>query len=218
VKQHVQRLQQPHKIGPLELAGRAIRSVTIVVLPLILAACTTTPGTRTTPTFPAVPPSQVHIVAHSVTVTAIEGSNYHLTASASCGSGEQELGGGYVLSDVFESDYQLQASYPSSTTTWTVSTNSSSHYQLQVLVYCVQAYPALGVMILQASVCPAGSVQLSSGLQAGQTDVLCATHFVRAGATPGSFWLGTVEVHCSAASTGNSLSETRSFSYTCSWH
>jgi hypothetical protein len=151
-------------------------------------------------------------------VTATEGGNYHLTASASCRSGEQELGGGYVLNDVFESDYQLEASYPSSMTTWTVSTNSSSHYQLQALVYCVQAYPALGLTILQAPACLEGSVQLSSGFNAGQADVLCATHFVRAGATPDSFWLGTVEVQCAAASTGSSLSETRSFSFTCSWH
>jgi hypothetical protein len=128
------------------------------------------------------------------------------------------VAGGYVLDEVFESDYQLQDAYPSSTTTWTVSATSSSHYRLQTLVYCVQAYPALGLRVLQATTCPTGSVQLSSGQHAAQAVALCADHFVQAGTTPGSFRLGNLEVQCAATSTGNDLSETRSFSYTCAWH
>lgn len=216
MERHRRQVKQLHRAVQAVRPGQVGLYLTLsTLLLLFLAACTATHNVGTAPTFPAVPPSQVHIMTHSTTVTAVEGGNYHLTASAACRPGEQEVGGGYVLDDVFESDYQLQDFYPSSTTAWMVSATSGSHYQLQVLIYCVQAYPALGLQVLQAPTCPTGSVQLSRGQHATQPVVLCADHFVRAGTAPGSFWLGNLEVQCAASSTGNNLSETRSFSYTC---
>jgi hypothetical protein len=184
---------------------------------LLLTACGVANGAGTVPTFPAAPPSQVTIVSHSATVAAQEGGNYHLAASASCKPGEQLLGGGYILSDVWESDYSLEANYPANTSTWTVRANSGSHYDLEALVYCVQAYPDLGLQVLQAVECPTGSAMLSSGTQGSTPLALCASHYVMSGTTPHSFRLGAVVVQCQTSSTGNNLSETRSFSYTCTW-
>lgn len=200
------------------LSVSALMASLVIIGPLLLlAACGMVKNIGTTPTFPAAPPSRVTIVSRSATVSAQEGGNYHLTASASCRPGEQLLAGGYTLDDVWESDYVLEANYLVNSTTWTVRTNSSSHYQLEAFAYCVQDYPDLGIQRVQATQCPSGSVLLSSGIQASTPVALCALHYVMMGTAPQSFRLGAVEVHCEASSTGNSLSETRSFSFTCSW-
>jgi hypothetical protein len=132
------------------------------------------------------------------------------------------VAGGYAVVGVFESDYSLLATYPSADQTWTVSADSGSTYTLQSLVYCLSASPSLGIQRLQARNCPPGTVHLSSGFYGaiplgGNTAttpyVLCASR----GVTPTAqgFRVGTTELDCASQATGDSQSESRTFSYTC---
>jgi hypothetical protein len=170
-------------------------------------------------------PSSAHIIARTATAAStdeVDGHQY-LKVSASCHDGEQMLAGGYSLEDVFESDYFLLAAYPSAPGTWTVRTDSGSTYQLQAIVYCLSGYPPLGLRILRDNSCPAGTVQTNSGFDSTSPDnspgtgisyVICGSRHLTA--TGSGFLVGGTEVDCTSQSTGTSLSETRSFSYTCS--
>jgi hypothetical protein len=161
------------------------------------------------------------IVTRTASASSSAGADHHLTVSASCRSDEQMLAGGYAAVAVFESDYTLLSTYPSAIDTWTVSTDSGSSYQLEAFVYCLSSYPSLGIQIHQSGDCPTGAVRLSTGLQgvnpftgtAGTPYVLCASRDV----TPTSqgFRVGSTELDCASQATGNSLSESRTFSYTC---
>jgi len=170
-------------------------------------------------------PSSAHIIARTATAAStdeVDGHHY-LRASASCHEGEQMLTGGYSVDDVFESDYFLLAAYPSAPDTWTVRTDSGSTYQLQAIAYCLSGYPPLGLTILRAKSCPEGTVQTDSGFESTSPDnspgtvityVICGSRHLTA--TGSGFLVGGTEVACTSQSTGTSLSETRSFSYTCS--
>ena len=161
------------------------------------------------------------IVTRTASANSPAGADHHLTVSASCRSEEQMVAGGYAAAAVFESDYTLLSTYPSAVDTWTVSTDSGSSYQLQTFVYCLVSSPSLGIQIHQSGACPTGTVPLTTGFQganplsgtAGTPYVVCASRDV----TPTSqgFRVGSTELDCARQATGNSQSESRTFSYTC---
>lgn len=193
--------------------------VAAVALIALLTACAPRGPAKSAQTpQPAGPPA---IVTRSASADAPEGSDYHLSVSASCRPGEQMLAGGYALEDVFESDYRLLADYPAANNTWRVDTESGSHYQLQALTYCLTNSPSLGIQALQASACPAGMTLLRQGFKgatpltgsAGTPYTLCAARGVTL--TAHGVRVGGVELDCASQATGNDLSETRSFSSTC---
>jgi hypothetical protein len=179
-------------------------------------------GLTSASTASSTPPSSAVILTRmSPFLNSPIGIDHHLSASASCRPGEQMLAGGYIAQDVFESDYFVLATYPSTAATWTVSVDSGSTFQLQALVYCLSSYPSLGMQILQVNSCPAGAVPTAIGFKStsryarpGTPYVLCSFHY--AVATSTGFRLGSTEVTCANQSTGNSLSESRTFSYICS--
>jgi hypothetical protein len=171
------------------------------------------------------PTSAVIVTRMSAMANSPIGSVHHLDVSISCDPGEQMLAGGYVAEDVFESDYSVLTNYPSGVATWTVSVDSGSTFQLEAMVYCLSSYPSLGIQILRADTCPPGAVQTAMGFQGanpygpsgpstGTPYMLCSFHY--AVATGAGFRLGSTEVTCASQSTGNNLSESRTFSYTCS--
>jgi hypothetical protein len=96
--------------------------------------------------------------------------------SVSCKPGEQMLGGGFRSSDLFEYDAYIEASYPSSATTWTVTASApNSYFDVEADVYCLPATVPLGIQIVRATgttvgrvVCPQGTVLLSGGSQSSQ--------------------------------------------------
>jgi len=167
------------------------------------------------------------IVTYSASATVSSAPDNRTTLAASCGAGEQLLAGGYNATDVFESALFLDASSPASLQTWTVSAHSISHFALQALVYCLRSGPSLGERITLGAMCPTGmtplsqghlgqgTTPLSQGIRGATITTLCAAHDVTVGATPGDFQVGAFAAHCASATTGSSLSETRSFSYTC---
>lgn len=159
---------------------------------------------------PSGPPA---IITRSASANSPEDSDHHLSVSVSCHPGEQMLAGGYALDDVFESDYMLLASYPATDNTWRVETDSGSHYQLQVLAYCLTNSPSLGIRALQASACPAGMTRLSQGVNHATPYALCAAH--GATLTAHGIQVGALEFDCASQATGTDQSETRSFSYIC---
>lgn len=174
----------------------------------LLSACSVVSSSRAiatataTSSLPILPPYRLSgyaasLVAYSQTVKSIEASpRPPLTVAVSCAPGEQMIGGGFVASDVFEYDAFITASYPSSTTTWTVSGKSSSHFWLSAYVYCWQSSTAVSVQIVRGAgdvTCPAGTSLLGGGFQGsgevsrpiangwhaenGQAFALCATRY-----------------------------------------
>jgi len=85
------------------------------------------------------------------------------SVSVSCKAGEQMIGGGFGTSNVFEYDAFVEASYPSSANTWTVTGGHSSEFQLEAQVYCVRAAVPLGIRRVQIDVAPAGSAACPQG-------------------------------------------------------
>ena len=75
-----------------------------------------------------------------------------VTVTASCGNGEQMVGGGYWISDS-NVIYEPGESYPSSASAWTsaIQNNSPQTMQLWTYVECVQANFPLNVQILSKS-------------------------------------------------------------------
>jgi hypothetical protein len=187
-----------------------------VALLALAAGCANGGAGNTSTGGPTASSDRVSIVSYSNSVESPSGGDHHLTAAASCKAGEQMLAGGYVADDVFESAFFLDASYPSASATWTVNANSISNYRLEALVYCLQAYPSLDIQILQANECPNATILLSQGVQGPTPYILCASaHYVSPLSGGSGFRIGSVAVRCGDASTGTTISETRSFSYTC---
>jgi hypothetical protein len=207
-------MRRPSRVAPALAA-------LLLAVSLIAGGCGV-PSTNSSSS--SVVPSTALIIARTSTASSPVGiEGHHLTASASCRPGEQMLGGGYSLQGVFESDYMVLATYPAAPGTWTVRTASGSTYQLQTIVYCLASYPSLGLQIQRAESCPAGMVQTATGFSSTSADSApgTVTHYVVCGsqhlsATAKGFRVGSSELDCVNQSTGNNLSETRSFAYTCS--
>ncbi len=192
--------------------------VTIVWLAPLLAATLLTVGCGTSSSAGHLPGAAA-ITARTATVSSPIGSDHHLSVSALCRPGEQMLAGGYEIEDVFESDYTLLASYPATVDTWTVRADSGSTFQLEAIAYCLSPYPSLGIHVVQGGRCPTGAVELSRGTYSSEPYSVTTQYVVcghgQVAATSNGFRVGSLEVDCASQSTGNSLSETRSFSYTC---
>jgi hypothetical protein len=118
-------------------------------------------------------------VASAITVrsasaqVAAGAQSYQLTVTASCRADEQLVGGGFEASNVFEYALFLHASYPSGNT-WTVKTDSISHYELDVSAYCLPGEPPLGTKVVSGADCPAGNIPLSHGKRDDGAVTLCA--------------------------------------------
>jgi hypothetical protein len=196
-----------------------LSALVLLTLFALLTGCARAGSTRAPQ--PTDTPSVATIVTRTASADSPAGSDHHLTVSASFRPGEQLLGGGYILDDVFESDYSLIAAYPATDHTWTVSADSGSSYQLQALAYCLVGSPSLGIQALQAATCPTGMTLLSEGGRDtpsfsganGAPYVLCAARGVTQ--TAHGIRVGALELDCAHAATGNDQSESRSFSYTC---
>lgn len=111
----------------------------------------------------------VQIATHVATARVQTGKV--MPVSVSCRPGEQLLGGGFSSSNLFEYAAAIEASYPSSATTWTVTAAApSSYFTVEVQAYCLPATLPLGIQIVRASgttvgriACPQGTVLLSGG-------------------------------------------------------
>lgn len=122
----------------------------------------------------ASPSASLQIVTYSVTARIQPGKI--TPVSVSCPSGEQMLGGGFKSFDLFEYAAYIEASYPSSATTWTVTGSApASFFDLEADVYCSSARILLGIQMAQATgtnaarvPCPQGTVLLSGGFQSAQ--------------------------------------------------
>ena len=78
--------------------------------------------------------------------------------SVSCKPGEQMLGGGFKSLDLFEYAALIDASYPSSATTWTVTAAPAPSFLVEAEVYCFPALVPLDMHIVRATGSPAGRV------------------------------------------------------------
>ncbi len=102
------------------------------------------------------------------------------TVNASCGSGEQMVGGGYYINDTNQI-YEPGESYPSSASVWTsaIYNNTSEAMTLTSYVECVQANFPLNVQIVHKSLalsaggmapvyvtCPSSTAAVGGGFQA----------------------------------------------------
>jgi hypothetical protein len=96
--------------------------------------------------------------------------------SVSCRSGEQMLGGGFASFNLFEYAASIEASYPSSATTWTVlGAAPASFFDLEIDVYCSSAPLSFDLHIVHATgtptssvTCPQKTVVLSGGFSSSQ--------------------------------------------------
>lgn len=163
--------QQIQKGTVIGLNSAKIRPLSLVVVTLLFSACGVALPSSTAATTP-----RPQIVSYSAQATFQSGQNtYRLSASASCKQDEQMLGGGFAASDVFEYDAFIEASYPSSATTWTAIGFSSSSFQLEAYVYCLKASVPFGIRLVQSEgvpggqvACPKGTILLSGGFQSSQ--------------------------------------------------
>lgn len=103
--------------------------------------------------------------------------SYQLTVTANCHADEQLVGGGFDARSVFEYALFLHASYPSGNT-WTVKTDSISHYELDVYAYCLRGEPSLGTKVVSGADCPAGNTALSHGKREDGAVTLCAARHI----------------------------------------
>lgn len=95
------------------------------------------------------------------------------SVSVSCRPGEQMLGGGFGSSDMFEYAAYIEASYPSSAATWTVTAAApASYFSLEAEIYCLPETIPLGLRVVHATAatgtCPLDTVLLSGGFQSSQ--------------------------------------------------
>jgi hypothetical protein len=120
------------------------------------------------------------IIRSASAQNAYGASSYQLTVTASCHTGEQLVGGGYAASNVFEFALFARASYPSSTSAWTVKADSISHYALSVYTYCLHGDPSLRTQVVAGSACPTGAMALSEGQTEHGPALLCAARHVAA--------------------------------------
>ena len=123
------------------------------------------------------PPHKVpspHLPLARYAATATVESGKVTRVSVSCQPGEQVLGGGFSSGGLFEYAAFLEASYPSSPTTWSVMAFGPT-FGLEAEVYCLPTTVPLGVQIVQASgtgvvgaACPQGTVLFGGGFQSSQ--------------------------------------------------
>lgn len=141
-------------------------SILLVTL-LLLSACSTAAPSGTTAA-----PLDPQLRSYSASVRVQVGQP--TSVSASCKSGEQMIGGGFAASDLFEYAAYIEASYPSSASTWTVTGAApASYFDLAAQVYCVSAPVSLGMQIVWGAsggrvACPRGTRLLSGGFQGAQ--------------------------------------------------
>ena len=138
---------------------------------VLFSACGGTP--QSVPT--AFTSAHLRIATYSATAKVQTGKV--MSVSVACKPGEQMLGGGFRSSDLFEYAATIEASYPSSATTWTVTGSApASFFSVEAQVYCFQAKVPLGIYIVRATsipvakvACPLGTVLLSEGFQGSQS-------------------------------------------------
>lgn len=125
------------------------------------------------------PTPRAQIAIHTASGAARSGGSA-LAVSASCGGGEQMLGGGFYLSSS-DHTYSGRSSYPSGPATWMVTAGGAggaSPFELQAYAVCLGANFSLGAKIIavpfdvasggsksETAACPAGSVVTGGGLQ-----------------------------------------------------
>jgi hypothetical protein len=139
------------------------------VLVVLFSACGVAP--QKVPTATASP--HLQIATYSAMARVQTGK---VTAvSVSCKPGEQMLGGGFRSSDLFEYAAFIDASYPSSTTTWTVTAAPAPSFRVEAEVYCFPAMVPFEMQIVRATgspvgrvACPERTVLLSGGYQSSQ--------------------------------------------------
>ncbi len=117
------------------------------------------------------------IVVHSVQSAQIPVGQKD-TLTATCGSGEQMVGGGFY-GNAFEGAVHFTDNYPSGTNAWTGTIDNTiapSWVQATVSIYCLQADYSIATTIVHASSsgsgtttanCPSGSVLVSGGYASG---------------------------------------------------
>ncbi len=149
-------------------------------LVVLLSGCQGTPqSANTTTTSPqSVAPTAVVLHPPIAMYAAKARAEVRQTTevSASCKPGEQMLGGGFTSSNLFEYAANIDASYPSSANTWSVTASApTSYFDVEADVYCLTTTVPLHVQIVQAAgattgkaVCPQGTVLLSGGTQSAQ--------------------------------------------------
>jgi hypothetical protein len=144
-------------------------SILLVALLLLCSAC----GTAA-PSGASAAPLGPQLRSYSASVRVQVGQP--TSVSASCKSGEQMIGGGFAASDLFEYAAYIEASYPSSASTWTVTGAApASYFDLAAEVYCVSAPVSLGMQIVRGAgasggrvACPRGTRLLSGGFRGSQ--------------------------------------------------
>jgi hypothetical protein len=116
-----------------------------------------------------------HLQIATYSATARVQADKVTTVSVSCKSGEQMLGGGFRSSGLFEYAAFIDASYPSSATSWTVMAAPAPSFLIEADVYCLPAIVSFGIQIVQATgspegraACPQKTVVLSGGYQSSQ--------------------------------------------------
>ena len=141
-------------------------SILLAALLLLFSACGTAAPSGTTAA-----PLDPQLRSYSASVRVQVGQP--TSVSASCKSGEQMIGGGFAASDLFEYAAYIEASYPSSASTWTVTGAApASYFVLAAEVYCLSAPVSLGIQIIQRAgghvACPNGTRLLSGGFRGSQ--------------------------------------------------
>lgn len=181
-------------------ATRGMSPIALLMLGVIVlcSACGAPPPAPRAAT-PASVPAHLSPTIYSATARVQPGAPRQL--SVSCRAGEQMLGGGFGASNLFEYAAYIEASYPSSTTTWTVVASApSSFYDLEADVYCLPAAMSIGVHVVQAAgtssatgTCPQNSVLLGGGFWASQP--------IGRSRPQGNGWLGAIAGATLGAST-----------------
>lgn len=141
-------------------------SILLAALLLLFSACGTAAPSGITAA-----PLDPQLRSYSASVRVQVGQP--TSVSASCKSGEQMIGGGFSVSDVFEYAAYIEASYPSGASTWTVTGAApASYFDLEAEVYCVSAPVSLGTQIVQGAgghiACSNGTQLLNGGFQGAQ--------------------------------------------------
>lgn len=146
-------------------------------LVVLLSGCKGAPQPINTTTTSSQPVATAAVVLHPQIVTYAAKARAEVrqitTLSVSCKPGEQMLGGGFSSTNLFEYAVNIDASYPSSANTWTVTASApTSYFDVEADVYCLTTAVPLHVQIVRATtgnaVCPQGTVLLSGGAQSTQ--------------------------------------------------
>jgi len=142
---------------------------TLGILVVLFSSC----GVASQPVATATASPHVQIATYSATARVQPGKVK--AVSVSCQPGAQMLGGGFSSSDLFEYAAFIDASYPSSATTWTVTAAPAPSFRVEAEVYCLPARVPFGIQIVRATGSPAGrvacpqrTVLLGGGYQSSQ--------------------------------------------------